>query len=44
MYYYKYKRILFIWKCERIHTLWGLRGIGYGFTKKQARLNSWRLK
>ena len=41
-YSYMLTRKYFIWKCEREHLVFGLVGIGYGFTKKQAICNSWR--
>lgn len=44
-YTYKLSKIyFFIWKCERIHILWGVEGIGYGLTKNQARKNSWNIR
>ena len=30
----------FIWKCERYHMIWGYMNTGYGFTKRQAIMNS----
>lgn len=41
-YSYKFKRIFLIWKCERIHIMGWLSGVGYGLTKKQACLNTWK--
>lgn len=43
-YNYNLTRKYFIWKCEREHLVFGLVGIGYGFTKKQAMCNSRRKK
>ena len=44
LYSYNLTRKYFIWKCEREHEFWGLVGIGYGFTKKQAICNCRRIK
>lgn len=44
LYSYNLTRKYFIWKCEREHEFWGLVGIGYGFTKKQAICNCRRRK
>lgn len=41
-YYYDFKRILFIWKCERVHIMGWVSGVGYGCTKNQAKLNIWK--
>lgn len=41
-YDYKFKRILFIWKCERVHIMGWVSGVGYGFTRNQAKLNTWK--
>lgn len=42
LYSYTLIRKYFIWKCEREHLVFGLVGIGYGFTKRQAMHNSRR--
>ena len=36
-YTYEFEKILFFWKCKRIHLLGWTSGIGYGLTKNSAR-------
>ena len=41
-YTYNFKKSFLIWKCERIHKVYGLCGVGYGLTEHEAWENSWK--
>lgn len=42
-YHYEFERFLFIlWKAKRVHIMGWTSGVGYGFTKKQAKERIWK--
>lgn len=41
-YTYEFEKILFFWKCKRIHLMGWTSGIGYGLTKNSAMKRTWK--